>query len=211
MFHKTKLEENIGCLGVVKPTLNIVDGICAMEENGPHHGKDKELNFLFVGDDMVELDSLVCSMIGVNYRSVEHIRIAEEGGLGKFISQEIVDQCEKYITKIEPASPFIKVGKNIYVWPTTSCSRCITALTEGAKLYRRNIFRNIKFGKKAYLGDKKLNFVIGKGIGLNIERGEKIIAIGNCAKEFAENNSVDCLDKCPPSAKEVCDYLKDKI
>lgn len=211
MFHKTDLEENIAYLGVVKPGLSIVDGICAMEKNGPHHGNNRELNLLFAGDDMVELDSFICNIVGIDYSSVRHIRLAGEAGLGNMASKDLLDKYKGWAKKIVPADDYIRVGKSIYVWPTSSCSRCITALSEGAKMYRKNVLRNLKFGQKAYLSNKRLNFVIGKGDGLEIEKGEKIIAIGNCASRFAKENGIKCLDKCPPSAKDVCDYLKGKL
>ena len=59
-MHRTGLERLIAHLGKsIKPTFSIVDGIIAMEGNGPHHGQSRILDLIIAGNDMVELDSVV--------------------------------------------------------------------------------------------------------------------------------------------------------
>ncbi len=84
-MHRTDLEKSIAYLGkLIKPTLNIVDGIISMEGNGPHHGKGKKTDIIVAGNDMVEIDSTICYLLGVNFRKVKHISIAENIKVGNY-------------------------------------------------------------------------------------------------------------------------------
>jgi uncharacterized protein (DUF362 family) len=212
-MHKENLEKGIACLGVLsKPNLSIVDGIVAMEGNGPHHGKATNLNTVFAGDNMVELDSVISYLIGIDFNKVKHIVLAEKFGVGKFPTPEKLKEIEKdKFLNFKIAAKVEKFGKNFYVWPTYSCSRCITALNESGKLMKKNPLKHWRLVAKAYLGNKKVNFVIGKADDLEIEKGEEIIAIGNCSKGFAGKCGVQCLDKCPPTVKETIDFIESNI
>ena len=50
----------------VKPRLFIMDGIIAMEGNGPRGGTPKKMNVLLLSADPVALDATVCTMIGLD-------------------------------------------------------------------------------------------------------------------------------------------------
>jgi uncharacterized protein (DUF362 family) len=212
-MHQTELEKRIAFLGkLVKPSLNIIDGITAMEGDGPHHGKTRKLGLVIYGDDMVKVDSMASFIIGVDFKSVEQISIAEKIGVGKYPSKEELKMAEKYIVKdFKLAKKNKKFGKNIYVWPTFACSRCISILNEYGKIVKRHPLENLKFVKKALIGSKKINIVIGKANKLRLPKGEKVIAIGLCTKEFSEKCGINNLNRCPPSVKEVIDYIKKEL
>jgi len=149
-MHKTDLEKSIAYLGkLIKPTLSIIDGIIAMEGNGPHHGESRKLDLVIAGDDMVELDSVTSFLIGVNFKEVPHISIAEKIGVGKYPDKNYLDFIRRYrLDDFKLAERYEKFGKNIYVWPTTACSRCITALNESGKIIKKHPFRNLGLLKK---------------------------------------------------------------
>ena len=213
-MHRTALEKSIAYLGkLIKPTLNIVDGIISMEGNGPHHGQAQKTNIIVSGDDMVEIDSVICYLLGINFRKVKHISIAENIGVGNYPQNNFLSSVEKYkILDFKLASKFEKFGKNIYVWPTMACSRCITAVNECGKIVKKNPFKNLNLISKIYLGNRKINLVIGKTNenDLKLSKDEKIICIGQCAKDFAEKRNLDCLNKCPPSVQETLEYIKNQ-
>jgi len=212
-MHQTELEKRIAFLGkVVKPTLNIIDGITAMEENGPHHGKTKKLGLIIYGDDMVKVDSVASFIIGLDFRKIEQLSIAEKIGVGKYPTEEELEIAKKYdVNNFELAKKYEKFGKNIYVWPTTACSRCIFVLNQYGILVRKQPFKNAKFIRKALFGSKKINIVIGKADNLELPRKEKTIAIGLCTKKFSEKCGINNLNKCPPSVKEVIEYIKKEL
>ena len=67
---------------VVKPRLYIMDGIVAMEGNGPRNGTPRPMHALLLSTDPVALDATVCRMINLDEALVEPIIYGNEFGLG---------------------------------------------------------------------------------------------------------------------------------
>lgn len=66
-----------------KPALTIIDGILALEGDGPATGgKVRNLNLLLAGSDCVSLDSLMAVIMGIQPRDVLMIKEAAGRGLG---------------------------------------------------------------------------------------------------------------------------------
>lgn len=66
-----------------KPALTIIDGIVAMEGDGPAtSGKLRDLGLLLAGSDCVALDSVMARIIGVDPLDVLTTKAAAERGLG---------------------------------------------------------------------------------------------------------------------------------
>lgn len=66
-----------------KPALSIIDGITAMEGDGPGtSGQVRNLGLLLAGNDCVALDSLMAKIMGIEPRDVLTNKIASERGLG---------------------------------------------------------------------------------------------------------------------------------
>ncbi len=212
-MHQADLEKNIAYLAkFIKPNLSIVDGIVAMEGNGPHHGKAKKLDLVFASNDMVELDSIICYLIQVDFKEVPHIAMAKDIGVGHYPFNEYLSSLEEYKTAdFKLAGKYERFGKNFYAWPTTACSKCIVAINESGKIFKKNPFKNLKTIKKIFVGNKKVNVVIGKADNLEIPKEEKIICIGQCTKELAKKRGLKWLAKCPPSVKETAEYIKTEL
>lgn len=68
----------LAILGEVRPVLNILDAIHAMDGIGPITGRVRRTDLLLASRDVVALDMAVCSLAGLDYRRVEHIRRAVE-------------------------------------------------------------------------------------------------------------------------------------
>ena len=67
----------------VRPTLNIMDGIVAMEGNGPGNGKTRKLNLLLISNDGVALDRVVCEIVKVDPECLLTLKAAREIGCGE--------------------------------------------------------------------------------------------------------------------------------
>ncbi|HUT34809.1 MAG TPA: DUF362 domain-containing protein [Planctomycetota bacterium] len=67
---------------VVRPRLALIDGILAMEGEGPSHGKVRHLGLLIASEDSVAADAVACHVIGCRARAVPLLKQAEERGLG---------------------------------------------------------------------------------------------------------------------------------
>lgn len=207
-----ELEERVASIGALfKPDLNFIDGLWGMEGNGPHHGEAVEANLVLAGKDMVELDALTASIINLDYKSIRHIVFAKDLGVGNFPSNELKSDFSRFKINFSPAKLYEKFGKNIYVWPTDGCSKCITALNESGKFFKKNPIKARKFLWKAYFGNQRINIVIGNAKNLNLPQNEKIICVGHCPKKFSERCGCGTLDKCPPTVSEVYDYLNKNI
>lgn len=67
---------------IIRPRLFIMDGIIAMEGNGPRGGKPHKMNTLLFSTDPVALDATLCRMVKVNPEHVPTIKYGRDQGLG---------------------------------------------------------------------------------------------------------------------------------
>jgi uncharacterized protein (DUF362 family)/NAD-dependent dihydropyrimidine dehydrogenase PreA subunit len=85
----------------IKPRLFIMDGIMAMEGNGPRNGRSRALNVLLCSSDPVALDAIACKIINLSPEFVPTFRPGEKSGLGTYNYQSIEipgDDIESFIT-----------------------------------------------------------------------------------------------------------------
>ncbi len=75
--------------GFVNPAFYVMDGIVAMEGNGPRGGKPRKMNVLLFSEDPIALDATVCRMIGVNPEYVPTVKYGYAAGMGTWIKDEI--------------------------------------------------------------------------------------------------------------------------
>ena len=68
----------------VKPRLHVLDGILAMEGNGPRGGEPRWMNVLLLSPDPVALDSVFCRLIDLPPEYVPTMQPGLESGLGDF-------------------------------------------------------------------------------------------------------------------------------
>lgn len=66
----------------VNPVLSVVDGIVAMEGNGPRNGLPRKVGVLLAGMDGVAVDAVAASVIGIDPFSVPTILDAHQRGVG---------------------------------------------------------------------------------------------------------------------------------
>lgn len=78
LFSKMLVDLNL----YLKPRLYIMDGITAMEGNGPRNGTPRQMNVLLFSTDPVALDAAVCRMIHLDETLVEPIVYGNAFGLG---------------------------------------------------------------------------------------------------------------------------------
>ncbi len=86
----------------IRPRLYIMDGITAMEGNGPRNGKPRNLNFILLSSDPVALDATAARIIDLNPAFVPTSDPGERSGLGTYqqSSMEILgDDLEAFITR----------------------------------------------------------------------------------------------------------------
>ncbi len=67
----------------LKSALQIVDGTYGLDGHGPMYGVAKRLDLLMVGTNPVATDALAAALMGIPLDRAEHLRIAEQAGLGE--------------------------------------------------------------------------------------------------------------------------------
>lgn len=67
---------------VLKPAIAIIDGTFALDRRGPVYGDAVPVNRLIVSNNIVAADATASRLLGFDPTSIEHIRIANENGLG---------------------------------------------------------------------------------------------------------------------------------
>ena len=74
---------------LIKPRLYIMDGIMAMEGNGPRSGNPKKLGVLLFSSDPVALDAIACKIIDLDPAFVPTSEPGERAGLGNYRHENI--------------------------------------------------------------------------------------------------------------------------
>jgi len=88
-FHG-QLDEVICDLSLArKPDLVIVDGLVAMEGQGPLYGSPVAMDILVAGRDVVAVDAVCTAIMGFEPRRVRHLKLAHEKGLGEIDLRKI--------------------------------------------------------------------------------------------------------------------------
>jgi uncharacterized protein (DUF362 family) len=84
----------------VKPRLYIMDGIVAMEGNGPRGGDPRPLNVLLFSTDPVALDATACRIINLDPLYVPTTMVGNETGAGTCLEDDIElvgDELSRFI------------------------------------------------------------------------------------------------------------------
>lgn len=82
----------------VRPRLFIMDGVLAMEGNGPRGGNPRMMNVIIASEDPVALDATVCAMVRLDPHLAPTVRWGAEWGLGSMKDIEYVgDSLETFI------------------------------------------------------------------------------------------------------------------
>jgi len=146
-LHKNYFDQNefskilVDIYQEVKPALTVVDGIIAMEGDGPAtSGKLRNLNLLLAGSDCVALDSVMAQIMGLEPFDVLSTKEAAKRGLGVADIKSISIAGEKLEeVKVEPfllpstsslkkniPKPIIKLAKKlIKYYPCVERDNCI--------------------------------------------------------------------------------------
>lgn len=88
----------------VRPGFALIDGIAAMEGDGPLNGTGREPGLIFAGADLVALDATAARAMGVRPESIQYLAAAEELDLGRAAERRIEvvgEPLERHIARFE--------------------------------------------------------------------------------------------------------------
>lgn len=75
--------------GMLRPRLHILDGIVAMEGNGPRSGDPKPMDVLVLSDDPVAVDATACRLVAMDPEIVPTTPAGAAAGLGRYHQDEM--------------------------------------------------------------------------------------------------------------------------
>jgi uncharacterized protein (DUF362 family) len=193
--HDHRLNEKIADLQyILQPQLLVIDAVTA-GEGRMLTPRPFPLKLIILGNNQVAFDAVCCAIIGLDARTVEHIRLAEDRGFGTTdlakiaISGDVtleqararakkfevgLVRVEKYFegTKIKAyAGPPPEAEHTEYCW-----GGCPGAIEEAIEILR-------VFDKEVDSTMRPLHVVFGAYEGkIDAKPGEKVVFIGDCAK-----------------------------
>lgn len=193
--HDHRLNEKIADLQqIIQPQLCVVDAIVA-GEGRMLTPTPRRLDLLIFGNNQVALDAVCCRIIGVEPRSVEHIRLAEERGFGTCDESRIALSGEVTLDEARRRASGYQVGLvrveryfegthiSAYAGPPPEPERsdycwggCPGAIEEAIEILRQ-------FDEECDARMARLHVVFGAYRGpIPAAPGEKVVFIGDCAR-----------------------------
>ncbi|MFX1297676.1 MAG: DUF362 domain-containing protein [Promethearchaeota archaeon] len=213
LSHRRGLHKTLAHLSsIIKPTINIVDGIIGLEGIGPvQTGTPIEVGVLIVGDNLIATDAISAFIMGLNPEEIPHIKIANQLGNGPLnpSSIELVgDSIESVKVSFEPAPSSIVGTRQVLSWwglPEDQvflkysdhwCSMCFMNLMGTIWALRDDAGTQMK---------NKLYVIADRGE-VPTEYEGKLILYGNCQarnKAKVHNGDYIFIKGCPPSQMSV--------
>lgn len=195
-FHRMDLDRAIVALNkLISPDLTIVDGTIGMEGMGPASGTPVNCNLLIAGKDIVAVDSVASSLMGIEPEEVMTIKLGHKAGLGEMNLEKIKVAGEKFDeVKMRWKRPDSVIAER-YPWLKIrnkgACSGCnmnlLGALNEISRTGQEVKRRIIVMGKETPVEKKSA-------------------LIGNCTSSFW--NNYEQLPGCPPKLASIKDFIK---
>jgi len=170
LFHSDAIHAKlVDVLRAVRPALTIVDATTAMEGNGPSQGSPVKLDTIVASKDTVACDAVCCAIMGIDWRGIEHIKVAARCGLGVADLRKIniigtpLRECKRKF-----ALPDLSIDYDgVDVYRGGVCTPCVALLrTALHSLHTRDpeIMRDMN----VYIGtnppparERKLTFIVG--------------------------------------------------
>lgn len=190
---------------VRKADLTLVDGIIAMEGQGPHVGTPVEMNLLIAGTDTVAVDAVTAYIMGFETIEIPAVRIAATEGLG----ERDISKIEVVGTPIAEVRTFFKrpmidptgLIPGIHVIVQQTCPGCFANI-RGAL----DLFNVSGIDVKDFVDKVGEVYVVAGGVPDFIPEwveGKHLFVAGDCWKYFPSREKVEQAMKL---AKSVTEY-----
>lgn len=88
---------------LLRPRLYVMDGIMAMEGNGPRGGQPRPMRVLLFSTDPVALDATVCRLVNLPTADIPTLKYGQEMGLGTFDPENIELVGDPISELVQPA------------------------------------------------------------------------------------------------------------
>ncbi|QHI72278.1 DUF362 domain-containing protein [Aminipila terrae] len=99
----------------IKPRLHIMDGVIAMEGNGPQSGTPVEMGLILMSKDPIALDTVFCNLINLKPELVPTNRFGYEYGVGTMKNDDIeIDTVQGCLTMEDAVRKYGNEKYNVY-------------------------------------------------------------------------------------------------
>lgn len=175
------------------PTLSLVEADVGMQGEGPHHGTLVDCGFVLAGDELFELDCVAARLMGIDPAEVGHLSVQ-----GRPFAK-LPEGFEAHVHDFDRPAGMLPITRAGRVWPGDSCATCHVA---ASSLLEHLEVRDLPGLAKAlyvdgvdvYMGHQPTDRSPGEG---------RCVAIGECARSFAEAHDVPLVEGCPVRAEQV--------
>lgn len=188
-----------------KADLTFVDGIIAMEGQGPHVGTPVEMNLFIAGTDTVAVDAVTSYVMGFETIEIPAVRVAATEGLG----ERDIEKIEVVGTPIAEVRTFFKrpmidpIGliPGIHVVVQQTCPGCFANVRGGLDGFNVSGIDMAEFIEK--VGEI---YIVAGGVPdfePELVKGKHLFVPGDCWKYFP---SKDKVEEAMKLAKSVTEY-----
>ncbi len=203
-------EPIVKSLKVLSPHFVIVDGIIAMEGEGPVNGQKKQAGVMVYGDNPIETDCICCHLMGINPTDATHLSYGFAQGLGSGNPQVLGNDPEKIKMNFKRANEISAKSlkymswRNIYV-----CSACEHAFEDAMEFAVRNPKYWLSFICKFGFFSLFTGFNLIRGCHAKIpDNSGRVLCLGDCSKQFADENHFPYVQGCPPKPDDTVKMFK---
>lgn len=187
-FHTLGLHKPIAALATaIRPDLHIVDNVCG-DLDFEEGGNPIESNRILLGFDPVLLDSYAARWMGYQPKQIEHLRLARDWGVGRFVDE--TTKIREFGVENRPKNGKLRSATATqltkYIDEDGACSACYAAL-----IFALNRMDLRRFTKN--------RIKIGQGFKGKTCPG---IGVGNCTAGCERS-----LKGCPPKGLDIVNFL----
>ena len=186
---------------IIKPDLTIIDGIIAVEGDGPTSvlARKKRMNLLIAGRDLYEVDNVGCAVMGLDPAMARHLPIVKYEVVGEKIQnvrkpfkRPVIDRSYNLL--------------NFHVTMKPCCTGCVMsfqgALIEMLKPHELpNLPSRIHHFFRYGIVQSRY-FLWGHDPVLPQKYGQAT-CFGNCSYKFAKQHDLPHVKGCPPPVEDI--------
>jgi uncharacterized protein (DUF362 family) len=188
---------------VLKPHLNVVDGLIAMEGDGPIAGTPVGLNMLMAGTDAVAVDTIAARIMGIDPTEVLSLCLAQGMGLGVWDEKDItvlgrsIEEVRRPFARA--CAPLQSDAKKVRFLHGEACNACPNGL--------RIAMGRLKAAGISLENLPAVEISMGSEVRLSGSAGYVQLPIGNCQKQY--QHLPNYVPGCPPPAFLMGDQIRE--
>ncbi len=198
-------EPIVNSLKVLSPDFVIVDAVIAMEGEGPVGGRKRRAGLMVYGTNPVDTDCTCCHLMGIDPTDVVHLNYGIAQGLGNLNPQILGCDFDEVRMQFKRASEkYSKILRYISWRNIRVCSACEHAFENAIHfaLYHPKYWHSFLWKFAFFSLFTGFNMIRGRNANLP-ENSGRVLCLGDCTKEFADENHLPHIGGCPPEPEDT--------